>query len=68
MRENTSAYGLPRETLTAIMVLDKNMKAMVHLLNGGTDFLILSLESGTISVYKQPRLHNTNINRSDERK
>ena len=32
------AIGLPKETVTAIMMLYKNMKAMVSALDGETDF------------------------------
>ena len=38
------AYSLPRETLTAVMILYKNTKAMVCLLDGDTDFFDIIIE------------------------
>ena len=40
------AYGFPKETFTPIILLYKDMKAMVHLTGDNTDYFdILSLES-----------------------
>ena len=39
MKQILLAYGLPKENVTAIMVLYENMKAIVHSLDGDTDFL-----------------------------
>ena len=38
MEQILLAYGLSKETVTAVMMLYKNMKAMAHLLNSDTDF------------------------------
>ena len=38
MEQIQLAYGLPRETVTAIMMLYKNMKAMVLSPDGDRDF------------------------------
>ena len=32
------AYGVPKETVTELMMLNKDTKAMVHLPNSDTDF------------------------------
>ena len=39
-----SAYGLPKETVTVIIMLYENMKAMVHSFDGDTTFFKLSVE------------------------
>ena len=38
MEQIILAYGLPKETVTALMILFKNTKAMVHSSDGDTDF------------------------------
>ena len=38
MEQILLAYGLPKEIVTAIMMLYKNMKAIVHSPDGGKDF------------------------------
>ena len=38
MEQILLAYGLPKETMTAIMMLFKNMKVKVHSLDGDTDY------------------------------
>ena len=38
MEQIQLAYGLTKETITAIMMLYKNMKAIVRSLNGDADF------------------------------
>ena len=38
MEQTLLAYGLPKETVPAIMLLYKNMEVRVHSPNGGTDY------------------------------
>ena len=38
MEQIRLAYGLPKETVTAIMMFYKNMKVMIHLPDGDTEF------------------------------
>ena len=47
------AYSLPKETVTIIMMLYKNMKSMVHSPNGDTDFYIVTgaLQGDTLTLY-----------------
>ena len=40
MEQILLVYGLPKETVTAIMMLYKNTKGMVCLSNGDTDFFV----------------------------
>ena len=44
MEQILLAYGLPKETVSAIMVLYKNMKAMVCSLDSDTKFFNIVLE------------------------
>ena len=41
MEQTLLAYGLPKETITAIMMLYINTKVMVHSSNGDADFVIV---------------------------
>ena len=38
MEQILLVYSLPEETITAIMMLNKNKKAMVHTLDSNTNF------------------------------
>ena len=54
MGEILLAYGLPKETVKPLMMLYKNMKAMVHPLDGNTDFfniVIAVLQGDTLVPY-----------------
>ena len=73
MEQIQQAYGFPKETVTTIMIFCKNMKAMVHSLDGSTNFnIVAGVLPGdtlsTISIYNLLRLHTMNINRSNKRK
>ena len=57
--------GLPKETLTAIMMFYKNPKVKIHSPDGNTDFFDIV---SPISVYNLPRLYTSNVDRSNERK
>ena len=60
---------LPKETFTVIMVFYKNTNA--HLLETQTSlkkFLESCKEIRTIFVYTLPKLHTSNVNRSNKRK
>ena len=50
---NTNSICLHEETVTTIMVLYKNTKAMVHSPDGNTDFFIVTgvLQGDTIVAY-----------------
>ena len=63
MEQILQTYCLPKETVTAIMMLYKNTKVMVHSPNGDTNFFngLWSFTRRYISilyVYNIPRLHN----------
>ena len=68
------AYGPPKETVTAIMMLYKSAKINVRSPDGDTDFfnIVAGVLQGDalapISVNNLPRLRNSNGDRSDERK
>ena len=49
MEQILLAYGLPKETATAIMMLYKNMEAMVHSPDGKTDFY--EIDTGVLQGY-----------------
>ena len=54
MKQILFAYGLPKETVTVIMILNKNTKAMVHSTNGDTDFFDIVariLQGNTLAAY-----------------
>ena len=54
MEEIQQAYGLPKETLTTIMMLYKNMKAIIYSSSGDTDFFdifTLILREDTLAPY-----------------
>ena len=44
MEQIQPAYGISKETFTAIMMLYKNTKAMVNSLSGDTDFFDIVVE------------------------
>ena len=54
MEQILQAYGLPKETVVAIMRLYKNTKVKVHSPDEDTDFLTVS--PGPIPVHNLPRL------------
>ena len=58
------AYSLPKETVSAIMMLYKNMKVKVGSPDGDTDFF--DIVASLISVHNLPRLCTSNIDRSNE--
>ena len=63
------ANGFPKETVIAIIMLYKKMKAMVH--SSEEDIVAGVLQKRDINirfVYTLPRLHNSNIKRSNKRK
>ena len=67
------AYCLPKKTVTAIMMLYKNIKAMVHSTDDDIDFLnivavVLQRYINVIFVYNPLRLHTLKLNRSNRRK
>ena len=73
MEQILLAYGLPIETVTAIMMLYINVKVMVRSPDGDTDFFDIVagvLQENILApyVYNHTRLCTTNINRSDKRK
>ena len=48
------AYGLPKETVSAIMILNRNFKVIVHSPNGDTDYFIIVggvLKRDTLAPY-----------------
>ena len=54
MEQILLVYGLPKETVTAIMMLYKNMKVKVHSLDGDTDFFDIVagvLQRDTLAPY-----------------
>ena len=54
-RGNIFIYGLPKETVAAIMMLYKNTKVKVHSPDGNTDFLDIVagvLQGGTLAPYQ----------------
>ena len=69
MKQILLVYDLPKESITAVMILYKNMKVMVHSSDGDTDFfdnVIGVLQR--LSINNLPRLCTLNINRPHERK
>ena len=65
------AYGLPKETLWAIIMLYRNTKAKVSSPDGDTGFFNIVAASRyirTIFVYNLPRLHTSNIDKSNKTK
>ena len=64
-------HSLPKETVTTMMILYKSPKATVHSQNSNTDFfnIITGVFQGdTMYVYNLPRLHTSNVHRSNNRK
>ena len=54
MEQILLAYGLPKETVTAIMMLYKNTKVKVHSLDGDTDYFDIVagvLQGDTLAPY-----------------
>ena len=49
MEQILPVYGLPKEIVTAIMMLYSNMKVKVHSPDGGTEFF--DITSGVLLVY-----------------
>ena len=52
--EQIREYGLPKETVTAMMMLYKNMKAIVHSLDGDANFFDIVagvLQADTLAPY-----------------
>ena len=71
MEYNVLAYGLPEETVTAIIMMHyRNMKVKVHSLDSNTNFFNIVAEIlqgdyiSTIFDYNLPRLCILNIDRS----
>ena len=58
MEQILQAYCLPKEIVTAIMKLSKNMKATVHSPNGDIDFFNWSLAGRYIGIIS---IHNLQI-------
>ena len=55
MEQILLTYGLPKETVTAIMMLYKNTKAKVHSLDGDTDYFNIVagvLQGDTLALYR----------------
>ena len=72
MEQMILAYGLPKETVTVIMILFKNMKAMVCSSDGNRllQHCLCNLKRqyiSTIFVYTLPRLCTLNIHKSKKR-
>ena len=63
-------YGLPKETVAAIIMLYKDTKVKVCSLDGNTDFfdIVAGRYISPISVHNLLRLRNSNVDRSNERK
>ena len=61
MKQILLAYGLPTETVTAIMMFYRNMKVKVHSLNGDMDFFDIYTGVSTLPVYSLPRLCTSNV-------
>ena len=75
MKQILLAYGLPKETVLAIMILYENTKVKVRSPDGHTDFFDIvagrTPVSGYISpipVQNLPRLCTSNVKRSNKRK
>ena len=74
MEQILLVYGLPKETVAAIMMLYKNTKVKVHSSDGDTDFFDIPARSSTrwyfspISFYNLPRPRTSNIDWFNERK
>ena len=71
MEQILLVYGLPKETLTAIMMLYKNMKVKVHSVDGDSLFwhCLRCTARGHISpVHNLPSLCTLNIDKFNERK
>ena len=69
--EQILVYDLPKETVTAIMVLYRNMKVKVRSPDGDTDFFDIVagfLQGYIIFVYDLPGLCTLNVDRSNKRK
>ena len=64
MEQILLAYGFLKETVTAIMILYKSMKAMVHSTDSDSNFCYWSLARryiSTIYAYNLPRLYISNV-------
>ena len=67
-------YGLPKETVTAIMMLNENTKVKVRSPDEDTDFfdivgVILQWDTlAPLYVHNLPYLYSSKIDRSNERK
>ena len=74
MEQILLSCDLPKETVTAVMMLYKNTKLKVHSLDGDTDFF--DIVAGVLqeryispkSVHNLPRLCTSNVDSSNERK
>ena len=65
------AYGLPKETVTSIILLYKMTKAIVRSPEEATDFfdIVAGVLQGNISfIYTLTRLRTSKVNRSHNRK
>ena len=63
MEQILLAYGLPKETIAAIMMLYKNAKVLVSSTDGNTDYFdvvtgVLQGDISPIPFYYLPRLRN----------
>ena len=70
MEQILLAYGLSKETVTAIMMFYKNMKVKVRSPDGDTnlfDIVAGVLQGNTLAPYL-PRLRTLNVDRSNERR
>ncbi len=59
MEQILLAYGLPKETVTTIMMLYRNTKVRVHSLDGDTDYFNIVagvLQGDTLAPYHLSRL------------
>ena len=71
MEQILLVYGLPIETVTAIMTLYKNTKVILSSSNGDTNFIARVLQGdilATCMFYTLLKLCTSNVNRSNKRK